>query len=248
MNDLGVNEPWIRHRKWYRTSRACIFINVIYKDSPYYKAFILLYKIIYFSFIFKWHFKTSKIQAVIPMEALSVSVFLMERNGVLHLIIDVAKLEKSTQWERWWKMWSVINFGGNYMSVNHPFKIRNINKVAENNFPFSIKQGQNHCCFIAMLCYIAHYWVVQPLASDRADECLYRAGFPFICWAPGNVLLSRIFPTLTMWIDSKLFWSKSVEVPKTARINSGLKKWTRPLILENLKDYLIWETEFWTVC
>lgn len=31
------------------------------------------------------------------MEALSVSVFLMERNGVLHLIIDVAKLEKSTQ-------------------------------------------------------------------------------------------------------------------------------------------------------
>lgn len=80
--------------------RACIFINVIYKDSPYCKAFILLYKIIYFSFIFKWHFQTSKIQAVIPMEALSVHVFLMARDGVLHLISDIAKLEKSAQWDR----------------------------------------------------------------------------------------------------------------------------------------------------
>lgn len=31
------------------------------------------------------------------MEALSVHVFLMARDGVLHLISDIAKLEKSAQ-------------------------------------------------------------------------------------------------------------------------------------------------------
>lgn len=61
------------------------------------KAFILLESIIYFSFIFKLHFKSSKIQATVPMEALSVYVFLLGRNeALLHLSSDVAKLEKST--------------------------------------------------------------------------------------------------------------------------------------------------------
>ena len=49
------------------------------------------------------------------------------------------------------------------------------------------------------------------------------------------------------WRDRELFWSENLEVPKTARINSHLKRHTLPLILESLKDALKLETDFQTV-